>query len=426
MKQPSPRTHTQPMKPILTHIFALLAPVAALHAALPPDYRGTPFDDASYRAEQEAKAAASSAPRQEFKPALHLWDSKAPKLGSGWIYSAEPEAPKDLDVDRTNATIDLDEADSEGRRFIHFHEKGLRHSTIFGVKWATPQEPAVDFRKFDAISFVIKITGPKLLKELYFGITDHNPTPVSIRNYDSNFTDGEWHTITIPLEDLKWSAVAPTTDQTDVRAVSFMTYLWEASDYDVLLDHFTLDHRSTPLETAEQATPTTVVKVPAAKAQSIPGRIECAFFDLGGEGLAYHDTDAINALSGVLNQEEYHHRQGTSSYHWNFRKDEGVDLSFTKDFADFKHNQNMVVPPANQFYIGCARAEEWCNYTVEVKAAGTYRIWAMYGGKASPFKFSINHGLASEHTLPVETGSAHKWNRGEVGTITFPEAGLQL
>src|ERR1700742_617551 len=29
--------------------------------------------------------------------------------------------------------------------------------------------------------------------------------------------------------------------------------------------------------------------------QKIPGRVECAFYDRGGEGVAYHDTDAKNS-----------------------------------------------------------------------------------------------------------------------------------
>jgi hypothetical protein len=36
-------------------------------------------------------------------------------------------------------------------------------------------------------------------------------------------------------------------------------------------------------------------------AQEIPGRVECAYYDLGGEGVAYHDLDARNNGSGVLN-----------------------------------------------------------------------------------------------------------------------------
>src|SRR5258708_10646208 len=36
-------------------------------------------------------------------------------------------------------------------------------------------------------------------------------------------------------------------------------------------------------------------------AQRIPGKIMCAYYDLGGEGTAYHDADGKNNGSGALN-----------------------------------------------------------------------------------------------------------------------------
>ena len=36
-------------------------------------------------------------------------------------------------------------------------------------------------------------------------------------------------------------------------------------------------------------------------AQKIPGRVDCAYYDRGGEGVAYHDSDAKNNGSGGLN-----------------------------------------------------------------------------------------------------------------------------
>ncbi len=158
----------------------------------------------------------------------------------------------------------------------------------------------------------------------------------------------------------------------------------------------------------------------------IPGRLECAYYDLGGEGVAYHDTDARNSGNGVLNQLKNHQRPHATPYHWNFRANEGVDVSYTKDFADFNHNQNLVNPPTNQFYIGWADDGEWCNYTVNVKKAGTCKIIALYANEPNPFKFSINHQPACECKFPTHTGSMHKWNKAEVGTITFRETGLQL
>jgi hypothetical protein len=49
-------------------------------------------------------------------------------------------------------------------------------------------------------------------------------------------------------------------------------------------------------------------------APSIPGIVQCALYDLGGEGVAYHDTDATNNGSGKLNLEPGHQRAHASSF----------------------------------------------------------------------------------------------------------------
>jgi hypothetical protein len=159
--------------------------------------------------------------------------------------------------------------------------------------------------------------------------------------------------------------------------------------------------------------------------QVIPGKVQCAYFDLGGEGVAYHDEDAVNHGSGELNLQPKHQRPDATPYVWQFREKEGVDISYVKDFADLNH-PNLVAPEKNQLYVGWAKDGEWCNYTVDVKKAGTYRIDALYGNAANTIKFSINDTPAATCKLPVATGSMHKWNKAEIGTITFPEAGKQL
>jgi len=162
-----------------------------------------------------------------------------------------------------------------------------------------------------------------------------------------------------------------------------------------------------------------------AGAQKVPGRVECAYYDLGGEGVAYHDTDSTNHGSGELNLKPQHQRRHANPYVWGFRAGEGVDISYTKDFADFNHT-NFVAPATNQLYIGWTADDEWCNYTVNVKKAGAYRVIALYGNAANTIRFSINHKAACECKLPLATGSMHIWNKAGIGTITFPEAGMQL
>ena len=141
--------------------------------------------------------------------------------------------------------------------------------------------------------------------------------------------------------------------------------------------------------------------------------------------MAYHDTDAINHGSGQLNQKPDHHRPHATPYFWQFREKEGMDTSYTKDFADFNH-PNFFTPETNQLYIGWTADGEWCNYTVNVKTTGIYKVVALYGNAANTIRFSINHQPASECKLPLDTSSMHKWNKAEIGTITFSEAGPQL
>lgn len=73
-------------------------------------------------------------------------------------------------------------------------------------------------------------------------------------------------------------------------------------------------------------------------AQNIPGRVECAYYDSGGEGVAYHDTDSANKGSGTLNPAD-------GTYLNQFRMDEGVDISYTKFHDEIDNNPyNKVVP----------------------------------------------------------------------------------
>jgi hypothetical protein len=403
------------MKTTPIHIGLICIVIQCIHsyAAVPADYRGTPFDDAVYRAQQKALADKKRPLPSDFIPVQVLFDSKIAVVGSGWVAHGG-----------TACSIALSEKDAEGKQVIEYRSKHSAFET-FGWNWAKPEDPAVDLTKFDAISFSVKVTGPLVPDQMFFSITDIDPCPIPLRDYDPKFEDGAWHTITIPLADFKWIPAGKVTDRTEVRGVTFMTYNWGRTEYKLDFDHFALCHSTKPLVTA--AKPPAPV-APTTKGQVIPGRLQCAFYDLGGEGIAYHDTDAINILSAVLNQQKGHQRPAANPYYWNFRKDEGVDISYTKDIADYNHPErpNLFSPDVNQLYIGATHDGEWCNYTVDVKKPGKYKIISLYGFGANVIKFSINNVPASVCKLPVDTGSFHIWNKAEVGSIEFKEAGPQL
>src|SRR6266403_2679140 len=171
--------------------------------------------------------------------------------------------------------------------------------------------------------------------------------------------------------------------------------------------------------------------------QTIPGRLEAALYDLGGEGIAYHDVDQINHGSGELNHKPEHCEEGVAVAVCRFRENEGVDLSYVKKGADLNH-PNMVVPEWQQLYIGWTEDGEWTNYTVEVKKAGMYRIVAMYSHTAQTIQFWLNNRPAADCKLPVDPARQfplqnypgwvmwHIWNKADCGEISFPQAGRQL
>ncbi|HVO09130.1 MAG TPA: carbohydrate-binding protein [Vicinamibacteria bacterium] len=158
---------------------------------------------------------------------------------------------------------------------------------------------------------------------------------------------------------------------------------------------------------------------------AIPGIVQAALYDLGGEGVAYHDTTPTNEGSAGLNTKPEHQRPHASAYLWGFRRDEAVDISYVKDIADLNH-PNLVSPHINQLYLGWTDDGEWTNYTVDVKTPGRYRIKAMYSYQANTVSFDVNGRKAAECRLPVATEDWHHWNLAEVGTIAFEATGVQL
>jgi hypothetical protein len=107
-------------------------------------------------------------------------------------------------------------------------------------------------------------------------------------------------------------------------------------------------------------------------AQRIPGRVACAYYDLGGEGVAYHDTTAKNEGSGGLNPAD-------GSYLNEFRMHEAVDTSYTKFHDAIDNNPyDKVRPEENQLYVGWTQPGEWFRITVNVAQTGSYATDLLY------------------------------------------------
>jgi hypothetical protein len=121
-------------------------------------------------------------------------------------------------------------------------------------------------------------------------------------------------------------------------------------------------------------------------AQVIPGKLQCEYYDFGGEGIAYHDSDTINSGSGHLNPAD-------GSYLNEFRIREAVDISYTKFREPPMDNTqyNLVMPEKDQLYVGWTAPGEWTKYTIDVKADGNYRLGLMYtSNQNGKISFSVN------------------------------------
>ena len=148
--------------------------------------------------------------------------------------------------------------------------------------------------------------------------------------------------------------------------------------------------------------------------QKIPGRVQCAYYDLGGEGVAYHNQDTKNHGSGELNPAD-------GTYLNEFRMNEGVSTSYTKFHDEIDNNPyNLVMPPEGQLYVGWTVPGEWFNLTVAVEQAGVYTMDLLYtsnrGGTISldtngepatgPLKIESTFDLSD----PVAWRQWHHWN----------------
>ncbi len=134
--------------------------------------------------------------------------------------------------------------------------------------------------------------------------------------------------------------------------------------------------------------------------QVIPGRLQTVLYDLGGEGVAYHDIDKINHGSGELNYTKGHCEDGVC-LHLPFPRERRRRHLVCKEAGRLNH-PSLVFPEWQQLYLGWEETGEWTNYTVDVKKAGRYKIVAMYSHTPNTVQFSLNNQPAADCKLPVD------------------------
>ncbi|MBI1290722.1 carbohydrate-binding protein [bacterium] len=123
---------------------------------------------------------------------------------------------------------------------------------------------------------------------------------------------------------------------------------------------------------------------------TIPGIVEAADFDLGGQDVAYRDTTVANTLGAA-------------------RLTESVDLEVSSDSGA-------------SYTVGAIEAGEWLEYTVNVQQAGSYlvtaRVASATSGGALTAKMTDGSGqVRSAYAAFAATGSWTTWQSVELGRM---------
>jgi hypothetical protein len=154
--------------------------------------------------------------------------------------------------------------------------------------------------------------------------------------------------------------------------------------------------------------------------QEIPGKIQCEWYDLGGEGVAYHDKDSINNGSGRLNP-------ANGIFLNEFRMNEGVDISYTKDRDIDNSPYNVVEPVLGELYVGWTEPGEFINYSINVNKAGFYQVDLMYTASGDGGIVLLLDGkeISSEIVVPStrndkETIAWRQWHHWNKITTSIP------
>ena len=142
------------------------------------------------------------------------------------------------------------------------------------------------------------------------------------------------------------------------------------------------DNTIVPKPSAPAPPPSTTLTPYSGTPAAIPGRIYAANFDNGGEGIAFHDTDAVN--SG------------------NVYRSTGVDIQAASEGG---------------YNIGWIADTEWVNYTVNVATSGSYtvqlRVASPGGGGSLHLGFNASN-VWSVVSIPL-TGGWQSWT-----TVSVP------
>ncbi len=144
------------------------------------------------------------------------------------------------------------------------------------------------------------------------------------------------------------------------------------------------------------------------KNHQIPGTINVTDFDLGGNGVAYYDTDTSN----------YHVSSGTYTawnQGWAYRND-GVDIEASSD----------TDPKSNGFNVGWTADGEWMQYSTQVDNDGVYQLTVRYAAEnQTVIRIETADKTLARITLPP-TGGYQTWQSFTVDDLVLYQGEQKL
>ena len=140
------------------------------------------------------------------------------------------------------------------------------------------------------------------------------------------------------------------------------------------------------------------------KNHTIPGKIHAADYDLGTEGIAYHDVSVAT----------YHVSNGSFTAWntgWAYRND-GVDIQPTND------SENEI-----GYSVGWIDQGEWMDYTINVAQAGVYEVSVRTAteGFDGRYRMEIDGSAITGTRFVPHTGSFSSWRTATVPEVVLTE-----
>ena len=171
-----------------------------------------------------------------------IWDGDDKSFGGIWASAAKP----DLD----SISIDIAaEVGVEGSSAFQIQVAGDNWMGVgynFLDLWG--QEPGLDLRELEGMSFDIRIEGEKLPKDLNYikvqftsgGKSEGRAEALPLTIFSNvNFADGDWHTLKVPFEKFVGTNIPGSSpfDQSQVRELSVSVAPLGYVDLDMYIDN---------------------------------------------------------------------------------------------------------------------------------------------------------------------------------------------